>query len=46
MNQMDYLRLLVEEIHSATVATTGADGHPQTRIIDMMHYDEKGMIEA
>ena len=43
MNQMDYLRLLVEEIHSATVATTGADGHPQTRIIYMMHYDEKGV---
>ena len=38
-----YLKLLVEEIHSTTVATIGSDGHPQTRIIDMMHYDEDGV---
>lgn len=38
-----YLKLLVEEIHSTTVATIGADGHPQTRIIDMMYYDENGV---
>ena len=43
MKSMDYLRILVEEIHSTTVATIGADGHPQTRIIDMMYYDEDGV---
>ena len=30
--KMDYLKLLVDEIHSTTVATIGSDGHPQTRI--------------
>ena len=39
MTKMDYLELLVDEIHSTTVATIGSDGHPQTRIIDMMYYD-------
>ena len=32
MTKMDYLELLVDEIHSTTVATIGSDGHPQTRI--------------
>lgn len=39
----NYLELLVKEIHSATIATLGKDGYPQTRIIDMMHYDEGGV---
>ena len=43
MTKQDYLKLLVENIHSATVATIGADGHPQTRVIDMMLYDEQGV---
>lgn len=43
MKNLDYLKLLVEEIHSTTVATIGSDGHPQTRIIDMMYYDEEGV---
>ena len=43
MTKMDYLKLLVDEIHSTTVATIGSDGHPQTRIIDMMYYDEEGV---
>lgn len=43
MTKMEYLKILVDEIHSATVATIGADGHPQTRIIDMMYYDEEGV---
>lgn len=43
MKNLDYLKLLVEEIHSTTVATIGADGHPQTRIIDMMYYNEEGV---
>lgn len=43
MAKMNYLKILVEEIHSATVATIGPDGHPQTRIIDMMYYDDDGV---
>ena len=36
MQKQDYLELLVENIHSTTIATIGADGHPQTRVIDMI----------
>lgn len=43
METMDYLNYLVETIHSATVATLGDDGHPQTRIIDMMLCDRQGV---
>lgn len=43
MNSKGYLKRLVEDIHSATVATIGADGHPQTRVIDMMLWDEQGV---
>ena len=43
MKDSVYLRKLVEEIHSATVATVGADGHPQTRVIDMRLWDENGV---
>ena len=41
---MEYLKMLVEEFHSTTVATLGEDGHPQTRVIDMMHYEEDGVF--
>lgn len=43
MENRAYLKKLVEEFHSATVATIGADGHPQTRVIDMMLWDDKGV---
>ena len=43
MKTEDYLKILVEEIHSAMVATIADDGHPQTRVIDMMLYDENGV---
>lgn len=43
MQTNDYLKLLVEQIHSCTVATIGADGHPQTRVIDMMLWDNEGV---
>ena len=43
MQRNDYLKLLVEDIHSSTVATIGSDGHPQTRVIDMMLWDENGV---
>ena len=40
---MDYLKILVEDIHSTVIATIGKDGHPVTRVIDMMLYDENGV---
>ena len=43
MTKQNYLKLLVESIHSTTIATIGPDGHPQTRVIDMMLYDEQGV---
>ena len=43
MTKNDYLRLLVEETHSAAVATIDKDGHPQLRIIDMMLWGEQGV---
>lgn len=43
MTANDYLKQLVEDIHSTTIATIASDGHPQTRIIDMMLWDEKGV---
>lgn len=43
MSDTRYLQILVDEIHSTTVATIGSDGHPQTRVIDMMLYDDKGV---
>lgn len=43
MTGYKYIKVLVENIHSATVATIGDDGHPQTRVIDMMYYDETGV---
>ena len=38
-----YVKMLVEDIHSTTVATIGEDRHPQTRVIDMMLWDEQGV---
>ena len=46
MTKMDYLKLLVDEIHSTTVATIGSDGHPQTRIIDMINTFATGDTDA
>lgn len=43
MQGQKYIKELVEDIHSATVATIATDGHPQTRIIDMMLWDEEGV---
>lgn len=43
MERNDYLKMLIEEMHSTTIATIGADGHPQARVIDMMLWDEKGV---
>lgn len=43
MAALNYLKILVEQIHSTTVATIAEDGHPQTRVIDMMLWDENGV---
>lgn len=43
MDNGDYLRLLVEDIHSTIVATIGEDGRPQVRAIDMMLWDDAGV---
>ena len=43
MTKQDYLKLLVESIHSTTIPTIGPDSHPQTRVIDMMLWDEQGV---
>ena len=45
MMKQDYLELLVENIHSTTIATIGADGHPQTRVIDIIehHVNHEGL---
>ncbi len=43
MESMDYLKILVDEIHSTVIATIGEDGKPVTRVIDMMLYDENGV---
>lgn len=43
--QMDYLKLLVENIHSTTVATIGKDGHPQTRITACIVEDVRRSVQ-
>ena len=43
MESKNYLKQLVKDIHSTTIATIASDGHPQTRVIDMMLWDEKGV---
>ena len=43
MSTLNYLEILVDKIHSTTVATIAEDGHPQTRVIDMMLWDENGV---
>lgn len=40
---MDYLKYLVEEIHSTVMATVDKSGLPVTCAIDMMDYDENGL---
>ena len=40
---MDYLKYLVQEIHSTIVATVDKNGLPVTCAIDIMDYDENGL---
>lgn len=43
MEVKDYLRMLQKEMHSSVVATLNADGHPETRAIDIMLADENSI---
>ena len=40
MNAEQYLKVLVEEIHTTVVATVDDEGLPVTAAIDMMDFDE------
>lgn len=40
---MNYLKYLVEEIHTAVMATADSDGLPVTCAVDIMDYDEDGL---
>lgn len=43
MKKIDYKKILSEEIHSVVVATVREDGLPQSRVVDIMLYDEYGL---
>ena len=43
MQTRDYLKYIVEEIHSAVFATADCEGRPVTCAIDIMDYDESGL---
>lgn len=43
MEIKNYLKVIKEEIHSVVVATLDQEGHPVTRVIDMMLYDEDSL---
>lgn len=43
MKANDYLRFIVDEIHSTVAATVDTDGLPVTCVIDMMYADENGL---
>ena len=40
---MDYLRYIVDEIHSVVFATVDVEGRPVTCAIDIMDSDETGL---
>ncbi len=43
MTSLDYLKILIEDIHSTVIATVDKNGMPVTRVIDMMLFDEDGI---
>ena len=43
MKEQNYLKVLVEDIHSVVIATVDKNGLPFSRVIDMMLYDENGI---
>lgn len=42
-NKMDYLKYLVEEIHTVIMATVDMDNHPVCCATVLMDYDENGL---
>ena len=40
---MNYLKVLVNDIHSVTIATLDNENKPVTRVIDIMLYDDEGI---
>ena len=40
---MNYLKYLVEEIHTAVMAAADSDGLPVTCAVDIMDYDKDGL---
>jgi len=43
MEAKDYLKYIVEKVHTVIVATVDNDGLPVTAAIDMMDYDENSL---
>ena len=43
MQKRDYLKYIVEKIHSTVFATVNREGRPVTCAIDIMDYDESGL---
>ena len=43
MNNSDYFKFIVDEIHTTIVATVDKDGLPVTSAIDIMDYDNDGL---
>ena len=43
MKPMDYFKIIVDDIHTTTMATIDCHGEPITCAIDMMDYDEHGL---
>ncbi|WP_057490168.1 pyridoxamine 5'-phosphate oxidase family protein [Streptococcus orisasini] len=43
MKKSDYLKLLVDDIHSVVIASIDSEGRPTTRVIDMMYQDSKNV---
>ena len=43
MQAIDYLKYIVDEIHSTVFATVDQEGRPVTCAIDMMDCDENGL---
>lgn len=43
MEMIDFFKILTEDIHSVVVATLDEEGRPETRVIDMMLYDDQGL---